>query len=399
MEDITLIFIQIAMLGVFTLAAIIFTYALPTPSHPQKALSGYYARLFLLFLWVGFVFLCMRALSFNTLHVTGCSVIFTLAGYMVLMTVIKRHGQQLSKGQLTGIVAHLVWVQMWSLVVYLNDISRPVIDAMLALNAAVPLLASAFLQKRLMDQRNAGDRLLSRLLLLCCLAVVACFPLYLVSSEVSELRKIFYMFGFIVLLMLNIMLGLVASVVHSLVVRLQEQVYSDSLTKCHNRKYLQDYSNNFSNIMQQSGEKVCVVLSDIDRFKHINDTFGHLAGDKALRHFTSQLRAELKNDDVLVRLGGEEFVIILPGCDLGDAVALAERLRLNILHNPLLTESETVALSASFGVAAVHQDYDIFAAISRADAALYEAKFSGRNQVKVKQTPYFTVSSTSMAFQ
>jgi len=127
-----------------------------------------------------------------------------------------------------------------------------------------------------------------------------------------------------------------------------------------------------------------VVVADIDHFKSVNDTYGHAVGDKALVTFAAVMRANTRNDDLVARLGGEEFCVLLIQGDLDDAVAVAERIRAAFES----TEIEGVdgRLSASFGVAygraGAHRD-DLLRA---ADAALYRAKAAGRNRVIIADT-------------
>jgi diguanylate cyclase (GGDEF)-like protein len=132
----------------------------------------------------------------------------------------------------------------------------------------------------------------------------------------------------------------------------------------------------------RGGRSLAVVMIDVDHFKVINDSHGHLVGDEVLRHLSSLLRLELRPHDVLARFGGEEFVLVLDGLDLPDALRLAERLRDRIELTVASMGDVTVRLTASLGVACSDQHgYDLIQLISAGDAALYEAKRAGRNRV------------------
>lgn len=136
-----------------------------------------------------------------------------------------------------------------------------------------------------------------------------------------------------------------------------------------------------------------VLVIDMDRFKHINDTYGHLAGDTVLRSVADVLADELRGYDAVGRFGGEEFVALLPGADADDALAVAERLRRRVESSDVVVEgrnapgSQRVHVTASVGVAATaatpSADVDLVDILRAADDALYAAKHGGRNTVRV----------------
>ena len=121
-----------------------------------------------------------------------------------------------------------------------------------------------------------------------------------------------------------------------------------------------------------------LVMVDVDFFKKINDTYGHGVGDKVLVNISELFLSLLRDEDIVCRWGGEEFVILLPSANLKDALSLAEKLRGRIE----MMEIETVhKVTASFGVTQVRVDDDLKSAVDRADSALYRAKNAGRNCV------------------
>jgi diguanylate cyclase (GGDEF)-like protein len=124
------------------------------------------------------------------------------------------------------------------------------------------------------------------------------------------------------------------------------------------------------------------MMADIDQFKTINDRFGHAAGDEALRLFVGRLSEALRETDVVGRLGGEEFAVLLPDIDAGELDQIAERLRSTIAAIRLPWKEDEIRLTASFGVARFSAPGDdIDRVLSRADKALYAAKRAGRNRV------------------
>ena len=128
---------------------------------------------------------------------------------------------------------------------------------------------------------------------------------------------------------------------------------------------------------------LCVVIFDLDTFKGINDTYGHQAGDAALRIAAECMQHNMRAVDVIGRFGGDEFVAILPDTDMGQGCAVSERLRALIAETGLSHSGEKIALSASFGVATLDDtDKTWEEALSRGDRMLYKAKREGRNRVE-----------------
>jgi diguanylate cyclase (GGDEF)-like protein len=149
----------------------------------------------------------------------------------------------------------------------------------------------------------------------------------------------------------------------------------DPLTGLLNRKALDRRAEELAQQAAVTALPVAVVVGDVDHFKVVNDTRGHAEGDEVLKAVADQLRHTLRAFDLVYRIGGEEFLVLLPGADEGRAVALAEELREAI-------ERET-EVTMSFGVAASHgADFDYGAVFSAADKALYDAKAGGRNRVE-----------------
>jgi diguanylate cyclase (GGDEF)-like protein len=129
-----------------------------------------------------------------------------------------------------------------------------------------------------------------------------------------------------------------------------------------------------------------VVLMEIDYFKNFNDSYGHLAGDEALRHVVRVISSLLRKNDFLGRYGGEEFVFLFSNADEAMGLHIAERVREAIQNNPVNQENGPVTITASFGVAMAEyienqDDTYIESLIDNADSALYQAKHAGRNKV------------------
>lgn len=160
----------------------------------------------------------------------------------------------------------------------------------------------------------------------------------------------------------------------------------DTLTKVYNRRYLDKYLEEQIRVAKDSNLYLCVIMLDIDFFKKFNDTYGHVAGDYVLMHFADILKFNVREDDVVSRYGGEEFVVVLPGTDLPGAYIVAEKLRIMVEEMPLasISSENPPKITCSLGISSypLHGN-NIDKLIQSADKALYKAKNSGRNRTCV----------------
>jgi diguanylate cyclase (GGDEF)-like protein len=162
--------------------------------------------------------------------------------------------------------------------------------------------------------------------------------------------------------------------------KLRTQSLRDPLTGLYNRRYMEDALERYLDIAARNGTDTSVLMIDLDHFKRLNDTHGHAKGDTVLREVAGQIVGALRPADVAARYGGEELLVILPGCGLQDALLKAEMLRARIEG---LSDLHGTQISASFGVASVPETSSGMADVVKlADAALYEAKKAGRNCVR-----------------
>lgn len=167
---------------------------------------------------------------------------------------------------------------------------------------------------------------------------------------------------------------------------------TDPLTGCFNRGYLNEYLQKEINRCQRYSHNLSIVLSDIDHFKQVNDTYGHQVGDEVLKSFAASLMRQIRKDvDWVVRYGGEEFLIILPETDVMGAQTLAERLRKTIRSNTIACGDYELTITASFGAtcASFRQLKDLAVSMEQlinvADEQLYRAKGDGRDRVHVME--------------
>ncbi|THB70873.1 MAG: GGDEF domain-containing protein [Gammaproteobacteria bacterium] len=155
----------------------------------------------------------------------------------------------------------------------------------------------------------------------------------------------------------------------------------DPLTKLPNRQAYDHQLNSEFNRWQRYNKPLTMIISDIDFFKKINDTFGHAAGDKVLKTVARVLQTNLRDTDFIARFGGEEFVILMPETHIDSAVKVAEKLRTTIMDCPFHSSNRKVPVTMSFGVCEFKAGDTKDSVFEKADKALYQAKESGRNKV------------------
>ncbi len=161
----------------------------------------------------------------------------------------------------------------------------------------------------------------------------------------------------------------------------RDRATTDMLTGTANKQQFQAQLEKSMQHAQKSGEPLSLVLLDLDHFKHINDSFGHAAGDAVLASAARAITAALPAGTPLYRVGGEEFAILVPGAVRSDALAAAERIRAAVAIEPIHHDATHIPLTISLGVAQLGDAETPAALFNRADRLLYKSKLGGRNRV------------------
>lgn len=156
---------------------------------------------------------------------------------------------------------------------------------------------------------------------------------------------------------------------------------NDSLTTLLNRRAFFNKLENEILRHKRIEKSMIIIMSDIDKFKNVNDLYGHQIGDEVLIHISNILKRQVRNMDLLGRYGGEEFILALPETGLDESITLAERLRNEVENSFILSGNEEIKVTISIGIALWHNTEDISSTIRRADDKLYKAKENGRNCV------------------
>lgn len=187
-----------------------------------------------------------------------------------------------------------------------------------------------------------------------------------------------------------VILGVLSTVYFQLVMnaqkRLRDVARTDPLTQLRNRRYAMEAAQLEAARVQRGAGPLAVLLGDIDHFKVINDTHGHEVGDEALKAVAEVLRGGVREVDHVARWGGEEFLVLLPGTDAGEALAVAERLRAGV-HAVSVPAAHGWSMGITLGVSVMVPGETFEQALQRADRALYQGKAAGRNRVVLASTP------------
>ncbi len=167
---------------------------------------------------------------------------------------------------------------------------------------------------------------------------------------------------------------------------LKELSVTCQLTKLYNRRYLIEHGELvFQKCLEEQNHCSCIAI-DIDFFKKVNDTYGHLIGDEVLKHVANIITNSVRRIDIITRYGGEEFVILSPNTTLESAVMIAERVRKHVEHHPYYADEVEINVTVSIGIAGYGHSKNIstfYELLDKADQALYIAKETGRNQLRV----------------
>jgi diguanylate cyclase (GGDEF)-like protein len=207
------------------------------------------------------------------------------------------------------------------------------------------------------------------------------------TVALAEIRHTLYLNLLACLVVTLVVLVLAHQTLRRYQQRMETLASTDELTGLLNRRAFTFLIDKFLADYQRQPRPMAMLLIDVDHFKAINDHHGHVAGDLMLAHVASLMQRSLRRSDLAVRWGGEEFLVVLKGCDLVEAGLLAEKLRQTVEQDRYVLRNEEMHMTVSIGVSEFDGKEAPDQAINRADLALYEAKRSGRNCVRTTGLP------------
>lgn len=200
------------------------------------------------------------------------------------------------------------------------------------------------------------------------------------DGALSEIRQSLYLNLLICLLVTLIVLMLLNRVIKRYQGKIQAQATLDSLTELPNRRGFDLLAAQAMHEAQREPKPLTALLLDLDHFKALNDTYGHLAGDQVLIGFARDLESCLRHSDIVCRWGGEEFIVLLKDTDGETGLKIAEKIRQHVEHQRYAYNDHALQLTVSIGLTTLQPDDTLHTLLSRADHAMYRAKQSGRNR-------------------
>lgn len=373
---------HIAVLTIATLAFYLFIFLLPKQprKHQHKALICFQYAFVLSF--VAFVGYTLRYLQWQALSVGMVNLFLLAAFYLFYQGVRLRFNASLNRRGGLLVVLHLLLFPALALWLWYAGDTGHLRDISAFVNHSVPLLlAQRFLFVR-RQAHNGGDRLIQLTLLMIWMLVLIAMPFY--DLMVNPVGGIFPVVTLLALTLECLLFaGVAMSYIHDLFDKLKEQAYTDNLTGLKNRRFFKRIVASVFSSASRYQFNVCVILADIDDFKKLNDEFGHSEGDQAIKAVAQVFKETVRTEDVLVRFGGEEFLVLAPNTSMEMATLMAQRMRAQVAERCVSKSVRTITLS--IGVSQVYSLEDLEAAIVRADSAMYQAKKLGKNRVEIAQ--------------
>ncbi len=257
--------------------------------------------------------------------------------------------------------------------------------------ACITLFLSAVMIIRHRDQSRAAEwaTAVSMVLFATSQGIAAGMALLQGASGDEAYRSLYLHYNFITLPAgyITTSMFIIFMLASDLSEQMKEIAIRDELTGLLNRRGFKENGRRAFSHARRNDTPLSVIMTDIDRFKFINDKYGHAAGDAALVHFSRLLEESRRGEDVVARVGGEEFALLLPGTELRDAMAIADQLCNHVGSTPMDMTSVGLPMTSSFGVAAISEsDRTLDDMVLRADRALYRSKRAGRNQVDLESS-------------
>lgn len=322
---------------------------------------------------IGWLVIAVNAVSDAPVSSDNSEFSFLLCSYVLLLAVYK----PLQK----GLIGKLMAVSHAALATFFFAMSSPAIEA--AIVSLYSMLAygaiAAICFRRSIRMHNVGHAIVGMGASLIVINSIATAYVFNVQQDISLIGGLTTITLATTYTLIGI--GFLTSILINEHQELALLSMSDPLTEIYNRRGLENSIQQIKTLENKDKWRFSVVSLDLDHFKVINDTYGHDAGDLVLKSVARLISKDRREADTCSRIGGEEFVVILPGTTLSEAAKVAENIRVGLENNAIRVGEDTVNVTASFGVATQKNILDLGEALKNADKALYEAKKGGRNRV------------------
>lgn len=334
----------------------------------------------------GFLLQCVTLPVGTELTKLASNSFFVITAYTMAAGILDRFGRRPPHVALSLLGVGGLLALSWFLFVE-PDMSWRVLAINVAL-AGISLVAAAELRQ--VPGKSFVDRLLMVTLLLAGINLLV-RPLAIIAivgppaGEGDVFMSVYWIATSVSHAFYSVLLAvcMITAIALDVIGKLQSDALSDPLSGLLNRRGFEERGSEILARSSIGGMPVALVLTDLDHFKRINDTYGHACGDRVIAAFARLLRDAAGQEGVAGRIGGEEFAVILPGCGLASARLFAEGVRASCGGVMVAGVSTGTSITASFGVAEWMEDESLTALLGRADVALYQAKHGGRDRVAI----------------
>ncbi|WP_157982828.1 GGDEF domain-containing protein [Aliidiomarina minuta] len=366
-----------------SLICALYLYSIPKPDRFESriALQNFIAFYVLAFLATGMFFITVMQNSNAGAFVAGLinSSLILLSCYSLYFGVRSLYTKPVFVLKSPLALAHSVIIgtglAAWITLTEQTDYAP--MRGILYLNICAILFLAVFSFFRYMPRDGKRYRLFLASLITTTLA-------YLVTLIIDQIAREPIVYGFTFVIAQN--LGFVAMFggiytlyIFNLIEQREQQALTDPMTGLYNRRVLEEKLGQHVNVLERDKRHMCMIVMDIDLFKTINDSHGHDIGDQVIQRVAQTITDSIRDIDLAIRSGGDEFIIILPAVTLLDAESCAQRIHAKLEDIQVPSENSWVRVAATFGVAGPATDFDSL--FKRSDAMLYQAKEAGRNRV------------------
>ncbi len=353
-----------------TLAQMLVVYDLSSSTSPPAGLGMF--TVYAMATMISWVLFTLQQGLDATLGISAPPVAWVINGYLLFIAATQRAG--VIRGRITlGVICLLGTL----CVLFLQQENLFVLSALLS--SLCFTACAVIFARRGMDQRNVGDAIMCiAAVLMVAGAMIGLYQLYVRDDFAGAQLVSFGAYSWAYVL---VVVGFLASVLVEYQQHLSHLATIDPLTQLLNRRGLETSLQVTLARAHRLDSFTSAVVIDIDHFKQINDSFGHETGDKVIRMVAGIITRSCRGSDVVARIGGEEFLLVMPETELEFARKVAERLREAIAEHPLWVDRQRIPLTVSLGVAGIRGEISLDQLQQEADRAMYLAKRNGRNRV------------------
>lgn len=359
--------------------ATVFIAIVPVPDVKHRRVSIHYYRIYFIAVAIEVLLFALREHHYEVAFTFFINFFALLAAYGVLFGEFWRHGVHVHLYRHVASIHLLIFASVQGALHYF----LPELGWVRFLLTFINLLAVMSYALYILNRFEQKAQFRERIVLICLLVAAICcaiggITLYLNSTTAPILSTFLIMQNLLTMLIFGVVFSIL---LYDAIDQYARYANTDTMTMLANRRYFFEQARKFLSAAQRYQYPVSIVICDIDFFKRINDSFGHAAGDSTIVHIAALLKAQCRDIDLAARIGGEEFVVLLPQTNEDEAFVFAERCRLVLRKKKIELGAEKVRVTASFGVACIENGDNIEDALNAADKALYVAKNFGRDKV------------------